>query len=240
MSFIGPRHHERQVPMSEEASEQRRKKKIVELLHLAHYCKLKRRPPSSGTVIGTDLGATCSCVGVYRNGHVEITANDQGEAANNQEAVNPERTVFDWGSEGKLVACKIVNKDGKPCIQVKIKDEETKVFSPEEISAMFLTNMKETAESFLGKKIKDAVQLTSMTHKGKLQNDSAAIAHGLDKRVVKRTFLSLTLAVKHLIMVLLKLLPQMEILSGGGRLLAGYHVASAANLSVENSTKNQD
>lgn len=57
----------------------------------------------------------------------------------------------------KLVPYKIVNKDGKPYIQVKVKDGETKVFSPEEISAMILTKMKETAESFLGKKIKDAV-----------------------------------------------------------------------------------
>lgn len=57
----------------------------------------------------------------------------------------------------KLVPYKIVNTDGKPYIQVKIKDGENKVFSPEEISAMILTKMKETAEAFLGKKINDAV-----------------------------------------------------------------------------------
>lgn len=57
----------------------------------------------------------------------------------------------------KLFPYKIVNKDGKPYVQVKMKDGETKVFSPEEISAMVLTKMKETAEAFLGKKIKDAV-----------------------------------------------------------------------------------
>lgn len=57
----------------------------------------------------------------------------------------------------KLVPYKIVNRDGKPYIEVKIKEGEKKVFSPEEISAMVLTKMKETAEAYLGKTIKDAV-----------------------------------------------------------------------------------
>ena len=56
----------------------------------------------------------------------------------------------------KFLPYKIVKKDGKPYIQVKVKGE-TKVFSPEEISAMILGKMKETAEAYLGKKIKDAV-----------------------------------------------------------------------------------
>ena len=56
-----------------------------------------------------------------------------------------------------MLPYKVVNRDGKPYIQVKLKDNEVKVFSPEEISAMILQKMKETAEAFLGKTVKHAV-----------------------------------------------------------------------------------
>merc|ERR1711916_16954 len=138
---------------------------------------------SIGTTIGIDLGTTYSCVGVYKNGKVEIIANDQGnritpsyvawseegerligDAAKNQATINPENTVFDVKrligrkfkdktvqADKKLFPFEIVNKDGKPYIQVEPKgDGEKKSFVPEEISAMVLQKMKSIAEGYLG------------------------------------------------------------------------------------------
>jgi len=140
-----------------------------------------------GTTIGIDLGTTYSCVGVFKNGRVEIIANDQGnritpsyvaftegerlvgDAAKNQATINPENTVFDVKrligrkytdksvqADKKLVPYEIVSDNGKPAIEV-IVGGETQKFAPEEVSAMILGKMKTTAETFLGKEIKDAV-----------------------------------------------------------------------------------
>ncbi|KAK5577919.1 hypothetical protein RB653_002867 [Dictyostelium firmibasis] len=140
-----------------------------------------------GHVIGIDLGTTYSCVGVFKKGKVEIIPNDQGnritpsyvaftenerligEAAKNQATLNPENTIFDikrligrrFDDEEvqrdlKLLPYKVVSKNNKPYVVVKVKGEE-KTFSPEEISAMILSRMKEIAEANLGKTITHAV-----------------------------------------------------------------------------------
>ncbi|KAJ4500621.1 heat shock protein 70 family [Lentinula lateritia] len=140
-----------------------------------------------GTVIGIDLGTTYSCVGVQRGGRVEIIANDQGhritpswvsfadeerligDSAKNAYASNPSNTVFD---AKRLIGRKMDDQDiardikhwpfevrekgGKPVISVSHKGEK-RDFTPEEISAMVLTKMKETAEAYLGEKVTHAV-----------------------------------------------------------------------------------
>ena len=192
-----------------------------------------------GTVIGIDLGTTYSCVGVYKDGRFQIIANDQGnritpsyvaftdterligDAAKNQASINPTNTIFDVKrligrtfsdstvqKDKKLFPYKIVNKNNKPYIEVTVNDEE-KTFSPEEISAMILTKMKETAEAFLGKEVHNAVvtvpayfndaQRQATKDAGTIaglnvmriinEPTAAALAYGLDKKAKERNII---------------------------------------------------
>jgi len=140
-----------------------------------------------GTVIGIDLGTTYSCVGVMQKGKVEILVNDQGnritpsyvaftdeerlvgDAAKNQYASNPRRTIFDikrmigrkWSDKEvqqdiKHYPFSVVNKADKPTVKVEVGGSD-KNFTPEEISAMVLGKMKEVAEGYLGYKVTNAV-----------------------------------------------------------------------------------
>lgn len=138
-----------------------------------------------------------------------------GDSAKNQVAKNPNNTVFD---AKRLIGRKfddpIVQKDmkhwpfrveagndNKPVIVVKFKGEQ-KRFYPEEISSMVLTKMKETAETYLGETIKNAVitvpayfndsQRQATKDAGAIaglnvlriinEPTAAAIAYGLDKQ----------------------------------------------------------
>ena len=139
-----------------------------------------------------------------------------GEAAKNQAAMNPTNTVFDAKRligrkfdddvvqrDAKHWPFKVVsdNYDGKPKIQVEFKGEK-KTFNPEEISAMVLTKMKETASAYLGVEVKDAVvtvpayfndsQRQATKDAGTIaginvrriinEPTAAALAYGLDKK----------------------------------------------------------
>ncbi|KAB8305049.1 hypothetical protein EYC80_004352 [Monilinia laxa] len=137
--------------------------------------------------IGIDLGTTYSCVANYEGTNVEIIANEQGsfttpsfvsftdkerligESAKNNAAMNPKNTIFDIK---RLIGRRfddphttkdiqswpftVVDQDGSPFVQVEYLGEE-KTFSPQEISSMVLTKMKEIAETKLGKKVSKAV-----------------------------------------------------------------------------------
>lgn len=188
---------------------------------------------SENTIIGIDLGTTYSCVAVWKNGRVEILANDQGDrttasyvaftdterliggAAKSQVAMNPESTVYDSKRMiGRSYDDPVIQNDikhwpfkvkkssnDKPLICVKFKGE-AKEFTPEEISAMVLTKMKETAETFLGYPVKKAVvtvpayfndaQRRATKDAGLIaglnieriinEPTAAAVAYGLDKK----------------------------------------------------------
>jgi len=195
----------------------------------------KEKSEDYGTVIGIDLGTTYSCVGVFKNGRVEIIANDQGnritpsyvaftaegerlvgDAAKNQLTSNPENTVFDakrligrdWTDKAvqndiKFYPFKVIEKSSKPHVKVATgADKGEKTFAPEEISAMVLGKMKETAEEYLGKKVthavvtvpayfndaqrqatKDAGVIAGMTVMRIINEPTAAaIAYGMDKK----------------------------------------------------------
>lgn len=195
------------------------------------FKKTIRIKKMSNLAIGIDLGTTYSCVGVFRNNMVEIIANDQGnrttpsyvafnetermigESAKNQCAMNPINTIFDAKrligrkfadsaiqADMKLWPFKVINNQGNPAISVTFKNE-TKLFKPEEISAMILSKMKEISESFLGETVNQAVitvpayfndsQRQSTKDAGTIaglnvlriinEPTAAAIAYGLDK-----------------------------------------------------------
>ena len=135
--------------------------------------------------IGIDLGTTYSCVSVFKNGNCEIIANSDGDrttpswvafnsteklvgqSAKSQAAMNTGNTVYDAKrllgrkfsdptvqNDIKHYSFKVVgDNDDKPVIEL---EDGTKYY-PEQVSAMVLTEMKKTAESFLGQQISKAV-----------------------------------------------------------------------------------
>ena len=133
-------------------------------------------------IIGIDLGSTASEVAIMENNSPIVLVNDEGSrmtpsvisfskdgerkvgaAAKRQAITNPKGTVnlikrFMGGTYDEIkdnithVQYDVVNKDGYP--RVIIGDRE---YSPEELSAMILTKMKQTAEAYLGEEVTEAV-----------------------------------------------------------------------------------
>ncbi|UWX57010.1 molecular chaperone DnaK [Chlorobaculum sp. MV4-Y] len=180
-----------------------------------------------GKIIGIDLGTTNSCVAVMQGTQPTVIENSEGsrttpsmvaftktgerlvgQAAKRQAVTNPKNTIFsikrfmgrkydEVPNEKKLASYDVVNEGGDA--KVKIGD---KTYSPQEISAMILQKMKQTAEDFLGEKVTEAVitvpayfndaQRQATKDAGKIaglevkriinEPTAAALAYGLDKK----------------------------------------------------------
>ncbi len=156
-------------------------------------------------IIGIDLGTTNSCVAVMEGGEATVIANAEGsrttpsvvafakdgerlvgQVAKRQAVANPEHTVIS------------IKRDMGTDRKVKIDD---KSYTPQEISAMILTKLKNDAESYLGEKVTEAVitvpayfsdsQRQATKDAGRIagldvkriinEPTAAALAYGLDK-----------------------------------------------------------
>lgn len=158
-----------------------------------------------GKIIGIDLGTTNSCVAVLEGGDATVIANAEGsrttpsvvgftkagerlvgETAKRQAVTNPERTISS------------IKRHMGTDYKVKIDDKE---YSPQDISAMILTKLKNDAESYLGEEVTEAVitvpayftdsQKQATKDAGKIagldvkriinEPTAASLAYGLDK-----------------------------------------------------------
>ena len=180
-----------------------------------------------GKIIGIDLGTTNSCVAVMQGTQPTVIENSEGyrttpsmvaftktgerlvgHAAKRQAITNAHNTIFsikrfmgrkfdEVPNEKKIAPYKVVNINGEA--RVEIGD---KTYSPQEISAMILQKMKQTAEDFLGEKVTEAVitvpayfndaQRQATKDAGKIagldvkriinEPTAASLAYGLDKK----------------------------------------------------------
>nr|WP_272943329.1 molecular chaperone DnaK [Rhodovulum sp. PH10] len=191
---------------------------------------VKRRTRTMGKVIGIDLGTTNSCVSVMEGKTPKVIENSEGknttpsivaftddgerlvgQPAKRQAVTNPERTFFAVKrligrryddpmveKDKKLVPYKIVRaSNGDAWVEA-----DGKTYSPSQISAFTLQKMKETAESYLGQKVTQAVitvpayfndaQRQATKDAGRIaglevlriinEPTAAALAYGLDKQ----------------------------------------------------------
>ncbi len=183
-----------------------------------------------GKIIGIDLGTTNSCVAVLEGGEPKVIPNAEGanttpsiaafapsgeklvgQAAKRQAITNPEKTIFE---AKRLIGRKFTSKEVQEFVKVapfkiieakngdawvKVGDRE---YSPQEISALVLQKMKQTAEDYLGEPVTEAVvtvpayfndaQRQATKDAGRIagldvkriinEPTSAALAYGLDKQ----------------------------------------------------------
>ena len=178
--------------------------------------------------IGIDLGTTNSVVAVMEGGQPKVLINQQGnrttpsivgftekgerlvgQPAKHQQVTNPENTVFsikrfmgrrgsEVQSEQKMVPYKVIG-GGDDLVKVEARGKQ---YTPQEVSAMILGNLKKTAEDYLGESVTQAVitvpayfndsQRQATKEAGEIagltveriinEPTAAALAYGLDKK----------------------------------------------------------
>lgn len=183
-------------------------------------------------VLGIDLGTTNSCLSIIEGGTPTIIENAEGkrttpsvvafvangerkigDSAKRQAVTNPTKTISsikrfmgkDFAScaeEIKNAPFKVVNKNGMACVDI-----DGRIYTPQEISAMVLSKLKQTAEEFLGQEVTDAIitvpayfgdaERTATMEAGKIaglnvkriinEPTAAALAYGLEKKDKEQT-----------------------------------------------------
>ena len=155
-------------------------------------------------IIGIDLGTTNSCVSIYEGGEAHVIANAEG-GRTTPSVVSFKKGEIIVGEKAKRQA--LVNPDTISSIKRdmgtnKKRKANGKEYTPEEISAMILGDLKKTAESYLGESVTKAVitvpayfndsQRQATKNAGKIagleveriinEPTAAALAYGLDKQ----------------------------------------------------------
>jgi len=162
-------------------------------------------------IIGIDLGTTNSCVSVYDGGEAKVITNPEGMRT------TPSVVAF---KKGEIIVGQkaknqmVTNKDTISSIKRKMGTNDKvhandKDYTPEEISAMILSDLKKTAEEYLGEKVTKAVitvpayfndsERQATKNAGKIagleveriinEPTAAALAYGLDKQEKTQTVL---------------------------------------------------
>jgi len=162
-------------------------------------------------IIGIDLGTTNSCVCVYEGGEAKVIANPEGERTTPSVVAFKNGEIIVGGAAKRQM---VTNKDTVYSIKRLMGTKEKvhandKDYTPEEISAMILGDLKKTAESYLGEKVTKAVitvpayfndaERQATKNAGKIagleveriinEPTAAALAYGLDKQEDSQTIL---------------------------------------------------
>ena len=162
-------------------------------------------------IIGIDLGTTNSCVAVLEGGEAKVIANAEGERTSPSVVAFKDGKIIVGGAAKRQM---VINPDTIRSIK-RLMGTDKKVkangkeYTPEEVSAMILGDLKKTAESYLGEKVDRAVitvpayfndaQRQATKNAGKIagltveriinEPTAASLAYGLDKQEQTQTIL---------------------------------------------------